>query len=118
MSRRPGQATFCTKVRQRMCFASMHCRSRWTRSCAPYSNAITSRCGGDRHRRYREGCTAIAETWRSGLQRVAGVPGVLVEHLDRLERVLVEVFSYKRELLQEIRGDGDDVTADLVRLKD
>jgi hypothetical protein len=53
-----------------------------------------------------------------GLQGEPGGGGVGVEHLDRFEGVLGEVFADQFELFEDVVGDGDDVATDLVGLED
>ena len=65
----------------------------------------------------RAGRGSIRERWhRSSLEREARGERVAVEHPDRLQRELLEVLAEAVELLQQVVGDGDDVTADLVGL--
>src|SRR5271154_4130880 len=49
---------------------------------------------------------------------VAGLDGVIVKHLDGLERKVAEIFSEEIELAHDVVGDGDDVAADLFGVKD
>ena len=48
----------------------------------------------------------------------ARVVRVAMEHLDGLERELVEILAERVELRQQVVGQRDDVTADLVGLDD
>ena len=49
---------------------------------------------------------------------VAGGTGVIVKHLDGLERVLVQILAGQRQLGDDIRCRGDDVAAAGVSLRD
>ena len=40
------------------------------------------------------------------------------KHLDGVERIVVEVSAHQSQLLENVVGDGDDVTADCVGLED
>ena len=51
------------------------------------------------------------------LDPVTGLRRVVVEHLDRIERILVEIVVNQIEFLDDIVGDGDDVTTDGISLK-
>ena len=63
---------------------------------------------------HRGGSASVAFETRS----LSRPPSRRVEHLHRLERVLVEVLADQRELVQDVVGHGDDVAADLVGLED
>ena len=52
------------------------------------------------------------------IEREAGALRVVVEHADSLKRVLVEVFTNKREFLQDVVGDGNYVAANLLGVVD
>src|SRR5665213_587112 len=49
---------------------------------------------------------------------VAGAAGVIVEHLDRFERVLAQVLAGQRQLGNDVRCRGDDVATARIRLRD
>src|ERR1019366_4250281 len=50
-------------------------------------------------------------------QGKAGRRGIPMEHLDRVERILVQILADESKLLQNIVSHGDDVAADCVGLK-
>lgn len=54
---------------------------------------------------------------RSQLQPIASLLSVGMKHLHGIQRVFVQVFSDKGELLQNVMSHDDDVAADLMRLK-
>ena len=54
-----------------------------------------------------------ARRWPGEDELVAGRGGVAMEHLDGVQRELVRSFPRRRQLLQQVVGDGDDVAADL-----
>ena len=52
------------------------------------------------------------------LQLEARLLGVGVEHFDRVEGVLVQVFAYQTEFAQNVMCHSDDVTSDGIGLQD
>ena len=51
------------------------------------------------------------------LDPVTGLRRVVVEHLDRIERILVEILADQRQFLERVVGHGDDVATDLIRVE-
>src|SRR6478752_157424 len=64
----------------------------------------------------RRGARERQRGWIS--ERESRLRGVAVEHLDRVERVVVKIAPDERKLLQNVVRDRDDVAADLVSLED
>jgi hypothetical protein len=54
----------------------------------------------------------------AGLELVACFPRVLIEHPDRLERILAQILSDQNKLSQDVGGSRDDVAADRIGLED
>src|SRR5687768_5948014 len=52
------------------------------------------------------------------LERVARLPGVVVEHLHGVQRIGGQVLAHQGQLLEDVVGGGDDVAADGVGLED
>src|SRR3989344_1942898 len=49
---------------------------------------------------------------------VAGGHGIVVEHLDSIQRVLVEILTDQRQFFQNVISSSDNVATDRVGLKD
>ena len=51
------------------------------------------------------------------LQLKSSLLGIGVEHLHSVQGELVEIFSYKGKLLEQIVRHGDNMTSNLIRVK-
>src|SRR5437868_2481061 len=60
----------------------------------------------------------LTTSCRLSSQLVARGLAVLVERLHGLKRILIHVFADQRQLLDDVVGNGDDLTTNLVGLED
>ena len=59
----------------------------------------------------------LLKSAKAVLDPVTSLRRIIVEHLDCIERILVEIVVNQVKFLDDIVGDGDDVTTDGISLK-
>jgi hypothetical protein len=52
------------------------------------------------------------------LQFIPGFLSIGIEHLDGIQRILIQVFAHHRKFLENVMSHGDDMATNFIRLED